>query len=142
MNLTFLLLGIGSAVAAAGVAIFGKMGLTGVDSVTATAVRSIIMAILVATVAAATGRLHHLGSFPSRALVFTLLSGAAGAASWLLYFRALQIGPAGQLAALDRLSVVFVLVLAALFLGERLTEWSILGGILMVAGALLVLTPR
>lgn len=97
------------------------------------------MAVLVTLVAAMTGRLAHVSQFPSRALLFTLLSGAAGALSWLLYFGALKLGPASRVAALDRLSVVFVLFLAAAFLGERLTLTSAVGGLLMVAGAVLVL---
>jgi transporter family protein len=142
VNLTFILLGLGSALAAAAVAIFGKIGLKGVDSTTATAVRGVIMAVLLVLVALFSGRLAHIGDFPRRALIFTLLSGIAGAISWLLYFGALKMGPASKIAVLDRLSVVFVLLLAALFLGERLTPWSLLGGLLMVGGALLVVAPR
>lgn len=138
MNATFVLLGLASALAAAGVAILGKIGLSGVDSVTATAVRSVVMAVIVGLAAGLSGRLAHLSAFPKRALVFTLLSGLAGALSWLAYFAALKLGGAAKTAVLDRLSVVFVLLLAAVFLGEKLTVTSALGGLLMVGGALLV----
>jgi bacterial/archaeal transporter family protein len=75
---------------------------------------------------------------PKDALGWIALSGLCGALSWLAYFAALKVGPAGGVAAVDRLSVVFALVLAALVLGESLTPLKALGGALMAAGAVLV----
>lgn len=127
-----------SAFTAALVAIFGKIGLQGVDPTLATTVRAVIMAAILVIVSAATGRWNALGSIGNRAWLMIVLAGAAGAASWLAYFLALRTGPATGVAALDRLSVVFVIILAALFLGETLTWRLALGGALMTAGALLM----
>jgi len=87
-----------------------------------------------------------LGKFPfpfstlsGKTLLFITLSGIAGALSWLAYFAALKIGPASSVAALDRLSVVFVLVCAVLFLGEALTLKNTLGALMIAGGAMLML---
>ncbi len=127
-----------SAVAAAGVAIFGKLGITGIDSTLATTVRAVVMAVFLLIVSAVMGKLQLLGSITNRVLLFIVLAGISGALSWLFYFFALRFGPATGVAALDRLSVVFVLILAALFLGEHLTWRTGLGGMLITAGALLM----
>lgn len=127
-----------SALAAAGVAIFGKLGIKGVDSTLATTVRAVVMAVFLVIVSAAMGKLQLLGSITNRVLVFIILAGVSGALSWLFYFFALKYGPATGVAALDRLSVVFVLILAALFLGEHLTWKTGLGGLLITLGALLM----
>ena len=131
---------LGSAVAASLVAIFGKAGLSGVDATQATIVRGVVMAALLVLGGLALGKFSglELGHLGGRAWLFILLSAFAGAASWLLYFLALQQGPAGAVAVLDKLSVVFVIVLAALFLGEVLTLKSVLGVALTVAGTLLI----
>lgn len=125
-----------SAVTAAGVAIFGKMGIKGVDSTLATTVRSVVMALFLVIVSAVTGKMHLVGTITNRVLLFIVLAGISGALSWLFYFFALRYGPAAGVAALDRLSVVFVLILAALFLGESLTWKTGLGGLLITFGAL------
>ncbi len=80
-----------------------------------------------------------LSSFSGKAWVFILLSAFAGAASWILYFVALKTGPASAVAVLDKMSVVLVILFAALFLGEALTAKSVLGIILTIAGTLLIL---
>lgn len=131
---------LGSAVAASFVAIFGKIGLAGVDATQATIVRGVVMAAILVLGGLALGKLSgfDLAYFSGRAWLFILLSAVAGASSWLLYFLALQQGPAGAVAVLDKLSVVFVIVLAALFLGEALTWKSAVGVVLTVAGALLI----
>ncbi len=131
----------GSAVAAALVAIFGKIGLKGVDPTQATVVRGVIMAVILVLAALVFRKFDGftLATFETRAWVFIVLSAAAGALSWVLYFIALRDGPAGAVAVLDKMSVVFVIILAALFLGEALTWKSVLGLILTVAGTLLIL---
>ena len=139
---TWIFLAVLSAVFAALVGILGKKGLEDVDTTLATAIRAVVMAIAMVIVAAAMGKVTGVGKVPGNALGLIALSGAAGAASWLCYFAALRIGPAGGVAALDRLSVVFTLVLAAVFLKERLTPQVALGGLLMVAGALLIVFKR
>lgn len=127
-----------SALTAALVAIFGKIGLGKVDTTLATAIRAVVMAVLL-VLAALVLKKWDLAQINSKAYLFIFLAGLAGAASWLFYFMALKFGPATSVAALDRLSVVFVIVFAALFLGEAFTIKSVLGGILIVAGALLLL---
>jgi transporter family protein len=127
-----------SAVAAALVAIFGKMGISNIDSTLATTVRAIIMAVFLLAVSFGLGSWESFKAIDNKALIFIALSGVAGALSWLFYFFALKNGPASGVAALDRLSVVFVLVLAILFLGENLTWKSGLGAALLTAGAVLM----
>lgn len=124
-----------SAVSAALVAIFGKIGLAGVDTTVATTVRAAVMATFLIMVTAALGKAGLVATLPGRAITFIVLSGIAGAVSWLFYFFALKYGPAAGVAALDRLSVVFVLVLAALFLGESITWKTGVGAVLVTAGA-------
>ena len=131
----------GSAVAAALVAIFGKIGLKGVDPTQATVVRGVVMAALLVLAALVFRKFEgfSLSTFDGKAWLFILLSAAAGALSWVLYFIALRDGPASAVAVLDKMSVVFVIILAALFLGEALTWKSVLGLVLTVAGTLLIL---
>lgn len=127
-----------SAVFAALVAIFGKIGLTGIDSTLATTVRSVVMALFLVIVSLSLGKLASLGTISSRAMLFIVLSGVAGALSWLAYFFAIKHGPVSGVAALDRTSIVFALVLAVLFLGEALTWTKALGAGLIALGALLM----
>jgi len=127
-----------SALFAAATAIFAKLGVAGVDSNFATAVRTTVVVLLVWAIAFAT---RSEGSFhvPSqRTWVFLTLSGLATGLSWLCYFKALQLGPASRVAPIDKLSVALVIGFAALFLGERLTTGKLIGGLLIVAGAIVV----
>lgn len=127
-----------SAASAALVAIFGKIGISNIDSTLATTVRAVIMAVFLLAVSFGLGSWESFKSIDNKALVFIALSGVAGALSWLFYFFALKNGPASGVAALDRLSVVFVLMLAILFLGESLTWKSGLGAALLTVGAILM----
>ena len=126
-----------SAICASAVAIFGKIGISHVDTTLATAIRSIIMAIALVLATLSLGK-FDLSKIDNKAFFFILLSGLAGALSWFFYFGALKNGPPTGVAALDRLSVVFVLVLSILFLGESLTWKTGLGAILVSIGALLL----
>jgi transporter family protein len=135
---SWVVLGLVSAVCAALVAIFGKAGLEDVSPVAATTARAIIMAGITSIAAFASGGAHELGAIDRRGWLFIALAGVAGAASWLAYFAALKLGQASAIGALDRLSVVFIVILAALFLGESLTVAKVAGAALMVAGAVLV----
>lgn len=132
---------LGSAIAASLVAIFGKVGLSGIDPTQATIVRGVIMAAVLVLGGLMFGKLAGLdvSMFGGRAWTFIFLSALAGAASWILYFIALQAGPAGAVAVIDKLSVVFVLILAAVFLGEAITMKSGIGIVLTVLGTLLIL---
>lgn len=127
-----------SAVFAALVAILGKIGVKEVDTTLATAIRAIVMAVFLVSAALALGKGAHLDQLTSRPLLFITLSGLAGALSWLCYFYALKLGPAGGVAALDRLSVVFVVILAAIFLAEKLTLMKGVGAVLLTIGAILI----
>ncbi len=131
-------LGLLSALFAGLVAVLAKLGLQQVDATLATTVRAICMAGMLAAVSAATGRFTNLGEVSGQAWLMIVLSSLAGAASWLCYFLGIQAGYAGPVAALDRLSIVFVVVFAGLFLGEGLEPSRLLGTGLIVAGALLV----
>lgn len=134
----WIILAIMSAVAAAAVAIFGKVGIAQVDPTLATTVRAVIMAVFLVIVSVALGKGSLLETIDRRAFAFIVFSGLVGALSWLFYFLALKNGPTSSVAALDRLSVVFVLALAVLFLGEKLTWYSGIGAALLTAGAILM----
>lgn len=129
-----------SSLTAALVAIFGKMGLQGVDSTLATALRSIIMAVFMVLAALMLGKFSGFtfASLGGRAWLFITLAGVAGALSWLFYFLALQIGLVNKVVVIDRLSLVFVVILSAIFLGEAFTWKVALGAVLMVGGALVI----
>jgi transporter family protein len=128
-----------SALFAGFVGIFGKLGMRDIDSTVATAARSVIMAIALSLLVAATGNLGALKNIGSRSWIFIALAGFAGAASWLCYFRALQIGDAIQVAPIDKLSVVVTVILGVLILGEKLTIGIFCGAALILAGSLLVI---
>jgi transporter family protein len=119
-------------------AILAKVGVERVDSNVATAIRTTVIMVLVGAVAFATapaGALAHPGR---RTMLFLTLSGIATGLSWLCYFRALQLGDASRVAPIDKLSVVFAIVLAGLFLHERITWQHVVGGTLIVAGSLVI----
>ncbi|GBD34317.1 hypothetical protein HRbin35_00027 [bacterium HR35] len=127
-----------SAISAALVAIFGKLGVSNIDSTLATTVRAIIMTLFLVIVSLVLGKFQLLKTIDNKALLFIILAGVSGALSWFFYFLALKLGPASGVAALDRLSVVFVLILSVLFLAEKLTLKSALGVIFITLGAILM----
>ncbi|HLH21794.1 MAG TPA: EamA family transporter [Chloroflexota bacterium] len=130
----WVVLGLLSALFASLVAIFGKLGLQSLDATAATAARSVVMMAVLVVATLASGRLSALQGADGLAWTMILLSGLAGAASWLCYFIALQLGQAAPVAGLDRLSLVFTVFLAALILGEPLTPLRIGGAALVVVG--------
>ncbi len=132
---SWIILAILSALFAALVAIFGKVGITNLDTTLATTVRSVVMAVFLVLTSLILGKAKLLSDIHPRAMLYIVLAGVAGALSWLFYFFALKSGPAPAVAALDRLSVVFVLILALIFLGEHLTWKTGLGALLITAGA-------
>jgi transporter family protein len=119
-------------------AILAKIGVVGVDSNLATAVRTTVVLVFTWAIALATQPIASLWRLSRHTLIFLFLSGIATGLSWLCYFRALQLGQASRVAPVDKLSVVFAVVLAALVLGERLTWHHYLGGALIVTGALVL----
>jgi len=127
-----------SAVFASLVAILGKIGIEHVDSNLATAIRAVVMAGASLLFVTFTGSIGQIKELAMRPLVFILLSGLAGAASWLCYFYALKIAPATKVAPIDRLSVVFTLILAAFFLKEKVNVMILTGSALIVAGSILI----
>jgi transporter family protein len=127
-----------SAFFAALVAIFGKIGISGIDTTLATTIRSFIMFLFLGGVSIYMGVFQNYKQIDSKALTFIVLSGIAGATSWLFYFYALKRGPVAGVAALDRLSVVFVIFLSLLFLNQTLNAKVIIGAILLTAGAILL----
>jgi transporter family protein len=118
-------------------AVLAKMGVRDVDSNLATAVRTTVVLVFAWAVAAA-GKAPSLASIPWRSWLFLMLSGLATGASWLCYFRALQLGQASKVAPVDKLSVVVAIALAAILLGERLTWQHWVGGGLIVAGTVVL----
>lgn len=123
---------------AAATAILAKVGVQGVDPDLATLIRTLVVVAALAGLLAATGRLVAPSGLSGRNWLFLALSGLATGASWLCYFRALQLGPAAQVAPIDKLSVVLVAIFGVAFLGERLTLPNWAGVALIGAGAILV----
>lgn len=127
-----------SAVFAALTAIFAKIGVSDVSSNFATFLRTIVVICALAALLWATGGFEPMGNITGRTWLFLTLSGLATGASWLCYFRALQIGKASQVAPLDKLSVVFVALIAVTFLGERLSAGGWIGVSLISVGAVVL----
>ncbi|MBK8177136.1 MAG: EamA family transporter [Rhodospirillales bacterium] len=119
-------------------AIFGKVGVETINPDLATLIRTIVIALLLTLILAATGGFQSPDSISFRSSVFLALSGLATGASWICYFRALKLGQASQVAPIDKLSVVLVAAFGVAFLGERLSAINWLGILLVAAGALLV----
>jgi transporter family protein len=119
-------------------AIFAKVGVSDVNSNFATFLRTIVVVVALGVLVWIAGEMQPLSTLSTKTSVFLVLSGLATGASWLCYFRALQLGKVSQVAPIDKLSVVFVALIAAAFLGEKLsaTGWAGVG--LIGAGAILV----
>ena len=128
-----------SAGAAAATAILAKIGVQGVPSTLATAIRTVVVVIFAWVMVAVAGELRLVTSISRRSMLFLGLSGIATGISWLAYFRALQLGPASRVAPIDKLSLPLTVLLAMLLLSEKVT-WSVaLGATLMAIGALITL---
>ena len=127
-----------SALAAALTAVFAKVGVKDVPPDVATFVRTVVILVFVSIMLLVTNQLGHLKALSSRAVTFLVLSGLATGASWICYFRALNIGKAAQVAAIDKLSVVLVAVIALVFLKERMNFAEICGILLITAGAIVI----
>jgi transporter family protein len=129
---------IGTAFFAALTAIFAKLGVAGVPPDFATFVRTIVILAVSAAIVTVTRQWQPLATVAARTWLVLALSGLATGASWLCYFRALDLGDAARVAPLDKLSVVLVAILATLLLGEKLSPANWLGVTLIAAGAMLV----
>ena len=127
-----------SALFAAATALLAKVGVAHVDSNLATAIRTTVVLVFAWAIALALGKHGEIRMLDRRTLLFLVLSGMATGLSWLCYFRALQLGPASRVAPLDKLSVPLVMVFAWLLLGEKLTVPTVAGGLLITAGAVVM----
>lgn len=127
-----------SSVFAALTAILAKMGVEGVDSNLATAIRTIVVLAMAWGMVFITGAQNGIGSIGARSWLFLILSGIATGASWLCYFRALQSGPVSGVVPVDKLSVIITIILGIIFLHEQFTWRTGVGCGLIAAGTLLV----
>ena len=127
-----------SAVFAASTSILAKIGIDGVNSNLATAIRTIVVVVMAWGMVFLTNAQNGLSEISRRSWLFLILSGIATGASWLCYYRALQLGEASKVVPIDKLSVIITLVLAFVFLGERFTPKSLIGCILITAGTLVM----
>ena len=128
-----------SAVFAALTAIFAKVGIKGVDSDLATAIRTVIILILAWGIALFKGSAEHMGALNKTNWIFLVLSGLATGFSWIFYFKALQIGKVSQVQPVDKLSVALAIILSVVFLKEPLTLKSASGALLIIAGTLVLI---
>ena len=129
---------LGSAVFAALTSILGKIGIEGVDSNLATAIRTVVVVVMAWGMVFLTNAQTGLGSISQKSWVFLVLSGLATGASWLCYYKALQIGAASKVVPVDKLSVVITILMAFIFLHEDFTAKSLMGCLLIGGGTLLI----
>ena len=129
---------LGSAVFAALTSILAKIGIQGVDSNLATAIRTVVVVIMAWGMVFLTGVQSGIPDISRKSWLFLILSGLATGASWLCYYKALQIGQASKVVPIDKLSVIITLILAAAVLHERLTARSAVGAVLTTAGTLMM----
>jgi transporter family protein len=128
-----------SAFFAALTAIFGKLGVNEMNSNLATFIRTIVIVVITALIVTARREWEAPTSLSAKGLTFLVLSAVATGLSWLCYYRALQLGPVSSVAPVDKLSVALAIVLGVVFLGEPLTWQTTVGGMLIVAGSLVIL---
>ena len=136
--MTWLFWALLSALFAAATALLAKVGVAGIDSNLATAIRTSVILLFTWAIAIGLEKHHGLAEISRRSWIFLVLSGICTGLSWLCYFRALQLGPASSVAPVDKLSVVLVILGAWLFLGEHLTPLKIAGGSLITIGAVIL----
>lgn len=138
MSMTWIHFALLSALFAALTAILAKVGIRQVDSNLATAIRTVVILIFAWGIVWYQGTMKQLGGVSKFSFYFLILSGITTGLSWLFYFRALQMGKASQVAPIDKLSLVMTIILAAVFLKETVSVTTILGGLLMVSGAIVI----
>jgi transporter family protein len=128
-----------SALFASLTAIFAKIGITGVNSNLATAIRTIIILMVAWGIVLARGETKGIATLSKQNLIFLVISGIATGLSWIFYFKALQIGKVSQVAPVDKLSVALTIVLSIIFLGEALTIKTAIGAVLIIAGTVVLI---
>jgi transporter family protein len=136
--MTWLIWALLSAFFAAATALLAKVGVSGIDSNLATAIRTTVVFLFAWAIAIGMEQHHAIAHIERRSWIFLILSGLGTGLSWLCYFRALQLGPASSVAPVDKLSVVLVIVFAWVFLGEHLSLLKLAGGSLITIGAILI----
>ena len=135
---SWLLFALGSAFFAALTALFGKLGVAGINSNLATFIRTVVILAVTAGILGLRGEWARPTGLPWHSWLFLVLSGIATGLSWLCYYRALQLGPVSKVAPIDKLSVAIAIVLALVFLGEKPSVPLLVGGGLIVAGAVVI----
>ena len=128
-----------SAFFAALTAVFAKVGIKGVDSDLATAIRTVVILVIAWAIALVKGSAATITTLSKQNFLFLGLSGIATGLSWIFYFKALQIGKVSQVAPVDKLSVALAIIISVLFLGEALTWKSAIGAALIIAGTLVLI---
>ena len=140
--MTWIIYAILSAFFASLVAIFGKVGIKGVDSNLAVAIRTAIIVFFAWAIVLIQGNASEALKISKHSYIFIVLSAVATGLSWLFYYKALQLGEASKVAPVDKLSVALTIILALLFLGEKPTVGNILGGLLVTAGVLVTVLVK
>ena len=138
MNYSWQVFALGSAFFAGLTAIFGKIGVSEMNSNLATFIRTIVILIVCALLVSFRHEWQKPENLSTKSLVFLILSGVATGLSWICYYRALQMAPASRVAPIDKLSVIFVIVFALIFLKEAITWKVALGAICILAGGILM----
>ena len=128
-----------SAIFAALTSILAKVGIEGVNSNLATAVRTIVVVLMAWFMVFATGNQNGIVDISKKSWLFLILSGLATGASWLCYYKALQLGEASKVVPIDKLSIVITIILAFIFLGEQITLKTLIGCCLIVAGTFVMI---
>jgi bacterial/archaeal transporter family protein len=128
-----------SAFFAALTAIFAKVGIKGVDTDLATAVRTVVILVIAWAIAFARGSVASIATLSKQNILFLCLSGIATGLSWIFYFKALQLGTVSQVAPVDKLSVALAIILSILFLGEALTWKTGIGALLIISGTIVLI---
>ena len=128
-----------SAIFAALTSILAKIGIEGVNSNLATAIRTIVVVLMAWFMVFVTGNLNGIVDISKKSWLFLILSGLATGASWLCYYKALQLGEASKVVPIDKLSIVITIVLAFIFLGEQITLKTLIGCCLIIIGTFVMI---
>ena len=128
-----------SAIFAALTSILAKIGIEGVNSNLATAIRTIVVVLMAWFMVFITGNQNGIVDISKKSWIFLILSGLATGASWLCYYKALQLGEASKVVPIDKLSIVITIILAFIFLGEQITLKTLIGCCLIVAGTFIII---
>ena len=128
-----------SALFAALTAIFAKIGMKGVDTDLATAVRTVVVLVLAWSIAFFRGGTDSIMTLTKNNIIFLVLSGMATGLSWIFYFRALQLGKVSQVASIDKLSVALAIIFSIMFLGETITLKIAIGAVFIILGAIVII---